>query len=738
MPSAIAGWSSDALSHQYRLQKHQPIVDGVIVGTHNSYSSNAYNLKAFENQNLSVTQQLEAGARFLEFDLYRTRNVEYGAIYLCHGAVRCWQPVGDYVYLDTMLREVAEWTKANPDQILIIKLEDQMDDDDYHLFVESVQRQVGDIVYRPNRSSDSQGCLSFPSDLTPAQMLDQGKQVMFYGYSGAACNNSAKGWVFQTTNRERSADSVKDNRASLLSCSDHASQRFALFYDQAEEDFGEDHYIPTDMIANLASCGGTAFGFDWLTSDDARMKQAVWSWAQGQPDKLPGASGAANVQCAVSHNGRFYDDDCNLSFAYACHNGSQWKVTQGKGNWQNGQAMCQSEYGSNFHFDVPATAAQNKALQQARLFDGQDHWLNYSDENSDGLWLSRTDKSHHQTDKSALLKVARWTQNQFVYSDAGTGAGNNISIWRSTGLPKGWYRLGDIPGLATDGSYASAYARNPGSSVIAFDDGSGKLAPPARYEWRWNDWKTGGDIDVTLWQPVGPSGYTCLGDIAITSHSRSQPSKDLVRCVRDDLLLDGQSHWYWSDSGSGGEYDATTYITTGKVDASLAAKLPANTWKTQGHNHKVLNFNKVNLLYGPVSIKQSGNSNFRQLKVLGKCVDVAPSEVKNGGNVYLWDCHGGSNQKWQYDQATGQIRSLYDPNYCLDSTGATASGNNVGLWRCEAHINLQWDWVGQQLRPQKNQGLAIDVYGGGSANGTNLQLYSPHDGANQKFSWGSL
>ena len=599
---ALASWIQEAMTHQYRLQKHQPVVNGIIAGTHNSYSSNAYNLKAYENQNLSVRQQLEAGARILEFDLYRTRNVEYGAIYLCHGAIRCWQPVGDYVYLDTVLREVSEWTKANRDQVIIVKLEDQMDDEDYHLFVESVQRQIGDIVYRPARTSESQACQSFPSEITPAQILDQGKQVLFYGYSGAACNPSAKGWVFQTTNRERSADSVKTNRASLLNCSDHAKGRFALFYDQAEEDIGTDHFVPNDMIPGLSACGGSAFGFDWLKTDDNRMKQAVWSWAEGQPDKQPGPGGLNSVQCAVSHNGRFYDDDCNLSFSYACRSGENWKITQGKGPWTQGEAVCQSEYGQDFHFDVPATAKQNASVKQARLFDGQNYWLNYSDLNLNGQWLSAKDRAHTLPDKSSLLKVDRWVQNQFVYSDAGTGTGNNLSLWRSTNLAKGWYPLSYIPGLATDGSYASAYSRNPGSAIIAFDDGSGKLAAPERYEWRWNDWKTGGDIDVTFWRPIGPAGYTCLGDIAITSHSRSQPDKELVRCVRDDLLLEGQPHWLWSDSGSGGEYDATVYMTRAKVDNQLPLKLPVNNWKTSGTGHKVLNFNKVNMVGGPVAI----------------------------------------------------------------------------------------------------------------------------------------
>ena len=32
----------------------------------------------------------------------------------------------------------------------------------------------------------------------------------------------------------------------------------------------------------------------------------------------------------------------------------------------------------------------------------------------------------------------------------------------------------------------------------------------------------------------------------------------------------------------------------------------------------------------------------------GKCLDVAMASGDNGGNVHQYDCHGGSNQKWEF------------------------------------------------------------------------------------------
>ena len=63
--------------------------------------------------------------------------------------------------------------------LVIIKLEDQMDDDSYHYFAEAIQRTIGDLVYRPERASNSEGQVSFPADLSAADMLAKGKQFIF-------------------------------------------------------------------------------------------------------------------------------------------------------------------------------------------------------------------------------------------------------------------------------------------------------------------------------------------------------------------------------------------------------------------------------------------------------------------------------------------------------------------------------------------------------------------------------
>lgn len=629
---AQAGWSQNALNHQYNLQKHTPLVQSNIIGTHNSYSSNAYGMELYENQDLSITEQLEQGSRFLELDLWRNTKVESGAIVLCHNGGRCdgdgnadfvGQLAGlftafipdDFIYLDSALVEIAKWAKENRDQIIVIKLEDQMLDWEYKFFEESLQRTVGEIVYRPERTSNSQACESFPSELTAAEMLDQGKQIIFTGYSGAACNGGGRSWAFKGTNSERDSEGYKNSGDEYRNCSTHGAGKYALFYDDAAEgDPAADGVMPDSAVRPLMKCGGTVFGFDWLKKNDNRIAEAVWSWAPNEPNKLPGSGAVTGVDCAVSYNGRFYDDNCNFNFAYSCSDGSgNWKVTQNSGAWFGGQAACRSEFGSDYNFDVPRTSKDNQLSEVAKKAAGKPaYWLNYSDSNIEGEWLSGADTAHLAIlAVNDGLKVQSWNDYQWVYSDAGTDGDNNVSIWRGKNLPADWYRLGDTVGLATSGPRAYQYSRSPGSSLIALDDGSGKLAKPLSYEWRWNDWKTKGDTSVTLWNPIAPNGYTCLGGIAIAAQSRTQPSTDLMRCVRDDQLLAADPKWVWSDTGSGGEYGGRIYLSSyfdGEsvpVGATANSGLSANTFlinTTDADRFKVLDSRIVDWTNGPKSV----------------------------------------------------------------------------------------------------------------------------------------
>ncbi len=152
-----------------------------------------------------------------------------------------------------------------------------------------------------------------------------------------------------------------------------------------------------------------------------------------------------------------------------------------------------------------------------------------------------------------------------------------------------------------------------------------------------------------------------------------------------------------------------------------------------------------------------------ELQTLGRCLDVTNNGNTQGAKLDLWDCWGGSNQKW----VTQPNGTLVNPasGLCLDSPGGnTANGtqlqlsscngaqafsynggasNIVGpggkcvdvagddtggdgapvqLWDCQDSSRDQnWSWKGSSLT---SLGLCLDIAGGGTGNGTPLQLHT--------------
>ncbi|MBK19979.1 MAG: hypothetical protein CMM52_14195 [Rhodospirillaceae bacterium] len=120
-----------------------------------------------------------------------------------------------------------------------------------------------------------------------------------------------------------------------------------------------------------------------------------------------------------------------------------------------------------------------------------------------------------------------------------------------------------------------------------------------------------------------------------------------------------------------------------------------------------------------------------ELVSLGKCLDVSGRQInKDGANVHLWNCHGGSNQKWWYTK-NREIRVT--GGKCLDVSGnKNRNGANIIIWRCHGGANQQWrfDRTGRLVGLG---GRCLDVSGNKSANGTNIHLWQCHNGKNQKW-----
>ncbi|MGW1492168.1 ricin-type beta-trefoil lectin domain protein [Streptomyces sp. NPDC002402] len=123
---------------------------------------------------------------------------------------------------------------------------------------------------------------------------------------------------------------------------------------------------------------------------------------------------------------------------------------------------------------------------------------------------------------------------------------------------------------------------------------------------------------------------------------------------------------------------------------------------------------------------------YRPLKneATGSCVDVAGAVSRNGTGVVGWDCHGGRNQGWWYDEARGSLHTELTQDRCLDVPGGSyAAGTAAIVWNCHGGANQQFVRTGGTVRPASATGLCLTVAGARDA----VRLQPCTGGPNQRF-----
>nr|WP_081952386.1 ricin-type beta-trefoil lectin domain protein [Kitasatospora phosalacinea] len=116
----------------------------------------------------------------------------------------------------------------------------------------------------------------------------------------------------------------------------------------------------------------------------------------------------------------------------------------------------------------------------------------------------------------------------------------------------------------------------------------------------------------------------------------------------------------------------------------------------------------------------------------GRCVDIPGSATSNGTQAQLWDCHGGTNQRWTY---TASKQLVVYGNKCLDASGqGTGNGTAVVIWDCNGQANQQWNVNSNGTVTGVQSGLCVDAAGTGTANGTKIQLWACSGAGNQQWS----
>jgi endo-1,4-beta-xylanase len=116
------------------------------------------------------------------------------------------------------------------------------------------------------------------------------------------------------------------------------------------------------------------------------------------------------------------------------------------------------------------------------------------------------------------------------------------------------------------------------------------------------------------------------------------------------------------------------------------------------------------------------------------------SGIAHNRNVVISQCHGGSNQKWNWDGEL--IRSSHDNTKCMDWDYANSSNiahnRNVVVFDCHGGSNQRWFRDGELIRSRHDSTKCLDwdyANSSGTATGDNLVVFDCHGAVNQQWTW---
>ncbi len=114
----------------------------------------------------------------------------------------------------------------------------------------------------------------------------------------------------------------------------------------------------------------------------------------------------------------------------------------------------------------------------------------------------------------------------------------------------------------------------------------------------------------------------------------------------------------------------------------------------------------------------------------GYCIDIAGANTSRGASLISWPCHGGSNQRWIYED--GMIKSQLN-GYCIDiARASTSPGAKLISWPCHGGRNQRWVYENGMIKSQLN-GYCIDIARANTSRGAPLIAWPCHGGSNQRW-----
>jgi hypothetical protein len=136
-------WTYWALLNQRNLSRYEPLNWTQYIDTHNAFN-NAADGYPGPNQIYALTDQLNMGARSLSLDIHWFN----ARVRLCHGQAAHQGCSNVDRYYSNGIKEIGNWLRAHPDEVISIVFEDRSDGHDEDVNA-PLAAYLGDLIYKP-------------------------------------------------------------------------------------------------------------------------------------------------------------------------------------------------------------------------------------------------------------------------------------------------------------------------------------------------------------------------------------------------------------------------------------------------------------------------------------------------------------------------------------------------------------------------------------------------------------
>ncbi len=200
------------------------------------------------------------------------------------------------------------------------------------------------------------------------------------------------------------------------------------------------------------------------------------------------------------------------------------------------------------------------------------------------------------------------------------------------------------------------------------------------------------------------------------------------------LLKDaGDGYYYIVSKGSNYQIDIYNNETADGTNVQL--------WNPGQGNNQKFKFVKTTIEEEKPATLEDGTYTIQSALNNDKVISSVSDNIKNGTNVVLKTNTNSDSQKWQVTNLGNgyyKITSALNDAMALDVYGGTAkAGINVQLYQYHDSDGQKWllkdAGDGYYYIVSKGSNYQIDIYNNETVDGTNVQLWNPGQGNNQKF-----